>query len=78
MMSEASGFYFSSQMVSISDATPRAVIYYTADGTTSSRSSPVFQRGSPISVSTSKLIKAIAVCPLTSLPWPTISPNQLQ
>jgi hypothetical protein len=61
VISLPSGFYTGTQMVSITDATPGAVIYYTTDGTTPSRSSPVFNPGSNISVSTTETLKVIAL-----------------
>lgn len=55
----ASGTYASAQTVTMSDATPGAAIYYTVDGTTPSTSSLRYQ--SPIPVSASQTIKAIAL-----------------
>jgi len=56
----AAGTYTSVQQVSISDATIGAAIYYTTDGkTTPTTSSTLY--ASPISVSTSEKIQAIAV-----------------
>ena len=46
----------------IADATPGTVIYYTTDGTTPSRSSPTYS-GTPITVSITQTIKALAVAP---------------
>ncbi len=53
-----SGTYASAQTVTISDATTGATIYYTTDGTTPTTSSS--QYTSPISVSTTETIEAIA------------------
>ena len=57
--SPAGGTYTVTQNVTISDATSGAVIYYTTDGTTPTTSSNVY--GSPITVSSSGVLKAIAV-----------------
>ncbi len=57
--SPAGGTYTAAQSVTISDATSGATIYYTADGTTPTTSSSVY--GSPITVSSSGVLKAIAV-----------------
>jgi CSLREA domain-containing protein len=61
VMSPPSGTYPSSQMVSITSATPGATIYFTTDGTVPSRSSNVFNPASPILVSSTETIKAYAV-----------------
>jgi hypothetical protein len=53
------GTYNSPQSVTLSDVTPGATIHYTTDGSTPSRSSPVY--GGPITVSVSTTIQAIAV-----------------
>lgn len=55
----AGGTYTSTQTVTISDSTSGAAIHYTTDGSTPSASSPTYT--SPLSVSTSQTIKAIAV-----------------
>jgi N-acetylneuraminic acid mutarotase len=55
----AAGTYTSVQSVTISDATVGATIYYTTDGTTPTTNSTVYS--SPISVSSSKTLEAIAV-----------------
>jgi len=62
VISLPTGTYNGTQMVSITDSTPGAVIYYTTDGTTPSRSSPIFS-GTPISVTSSQALKSIAVAP---------------
>jgi hypothetical protein len=56
--SPAAGTYTSAQTVTISDSTSGATIYYTTNGSTPTTSSSVYS--SPISVSTSETIKAIA------------------
>jgi Chitobiase/beta-hexosaminidase C-terminal domain len=57
--SPAAGTYTSAQTVSISDATSGATIYYTTNGTTPTTSST--QYTSPITVSATETLKAIAV-----------------
>ncbi|MBV8675454.1 MAG: chitobiase/beta-hexosaminidase C-terminal domain-containing protein [Acidobacteriaceae bacterium] len=54
------GLYASAQSVTISDSTPGAVIYYTTNGTAPTTSSTVYT-GTPISVTSSETIQAIAV-----------------
>ncbi len=58
-----SGTYVGPLMVTITDATPGATIYYTTDGSTPNRSSAVFNISNPISVSSTRIIKALAVAP---------------
>ena len=57
-----SGRYTGPLTVTITDV-PGAVIYYTTDGTTPNRSSSVFNIGSPITVTSTEIIKALAVMP---------------
>jgi hypothetical protein len=57
--SPATGTYTMAQTVTISDATSGATIYYTTDGTTPTTAST--QYTTPITVSTTQTIKAIAV-----------------
>jgi glucosylceramidase len=59
--SPAPGTYTSAQSVTLSDTTTGASIYYTTDGTTPTTSSTLFSPSSPISVSTTTTIEAIAV-----------------
>jgi N-acetylneuraminic acid mutarotase len=58
-LSLASGTYDTAQTVTIVDATPGATIHYTTDGTTPTIHSSVYV--SPITVSATKTIKAIAI-----------------
>jgi Bacterial Ig-like domain (group 3)/Chitobiase/beta-hexosaminidase C-terminal domain len=94
IISLPSGTYTGPQMVMITDATPGAVIYYTTNGTTPSRSSAVYSSGSPIMATSSQTIKALAVatgystspeavCVYNITPsradhWPRISLNPLK
>ena len=57
--SPAGGSYTAAQSVTIADATSGATIYYTTDGKTPTASSSVY--GAPITVSSSAVLKAIAV-----------------
>jgi len=57
----AAGTYIGTQMVSIADAIPGAVIYYTTDGSTPSTDSSVYS--SAIPVSGNQVINAIALAP---------------
>jgi sugar lactone lactonase YvrE len=59
--SPGSGTYSSSQSVAMSDATPGATIHYTTDGSTPSASSSAYS--TPITVSTTTTINAIAIAP---------------
>jgi hypothetical protein len=56
--SPAAGSYSSAQTVTISTTTPGATIYYTTDGSAPTTSSSVYS--SPITVSTSEMVEAIA------------------
>jgi hypothetical protein len=60
-LSPAAGSFASAQSVSLSDSTAGASIYYTTDGTTPSSASTLFKTGTPIAVSATTTIKAIAV-----------------
>jgi hypothetical protein len=57
--SPAAGTYTSSQTVTISDTTSGATIYYTTNGTTPTTASSVYS--SPLPVSTSQTIEAVAI-----------------
>ncbi len=59
--SPAAGTYATAQSVALSDSTAGAVIYYTTNGTTPTTSSAVY--ATPIAVTTSETIQAIAVAP---------------
>lgn len=55
----APGEYTNGQTVSISDATPNSLIYYTIDGTTPTTSSTQYQ--TPIAITSSETIEAVAI-----------------
>lgn len=59
LLSVASGTYNATQIVSLSDPTPNATIYYTADGSIPTSGSTAYS--GPITVSTSETLQAIAV-----------------
>jgi N-acetylneuraminic acid mutarotase len=59
IISPATGSYIAAQSVTMSDITPGATIYYTTDDMTPTTSSTVYT--GPITVSSSEVIKAIAV-----------------
>jgi hypothetical protein len=59
VFSPGTGTYISAQSVSLSDATARAVIYYTFDGSTPTTSSSVYSNA--LSVTATTTVKAIAV-----------------
>ena len=61
--SPAAGTYATTQNVTLSDSTAGAVIYYTTNGTVPTTSSTVYS--TPISVTGSETIQAIAVAPNT-------------
>jgi glucosylceramidase len=61
--SVAPGSYTSAQSVSLSDATAGASIYYTTNGSTPTSSSTLFTPGTPIAVSATTTINAIAIAP---------------
>ena len=60
------GTFSASTPVTITDATPNAVIYYTTNGTMPTIASAVYP-GQPITVSTTETIEAIALAPEYSL-----------
>ena len=60
------GTFSASTPVSITDATPNAVIYYTTNGTIPTTASAVYP-GKPITVSANETIEAIALAPQHSL-----------
>jgi hypothetical protein len=57
----APGSYTTAQSVSLADTTTGAAIYYTTDGSNPTANSTLFSAGTPISVSTTTTINAIAV-----------------
>jgi hypothetical protein len=87
VISPAAGTYNAIQSVTISDATPGAVIYYTVNGHYPSTSDPVYT-GQAITATTNTLVQAIAIAPAGSpsagaysqftivVPPPTITPSQ--
>jgi hypothetical protein len=61
--SVAAGTYTAVQTVTISDATPGAIIYYTTNGNKPTLSSLVYTAGTPISVPITTTIQAFALLP---------------
>ncbi|MBV8342271.1 MAG: chitobiase/beta-hexosaminidase C-terminal domain-containing protein, partial [Gammaproteobacteria bacterium] len=59
--SPAPGSYSGAQSVTLADATVGASIYYTTNGSTPTTSSTLYKAGTPIPVSASETIEAIAV-----------------
>jgi hypothetical protein len=59
--SPAPGTYTETQPVALSDTTPGALIYYTTNGTTPTISSSQYVTGTPVPVSATETIKAMAV-----------------
>jgi hypothetical protein len=59
--SPGGGTYGSTQMVSISDSTPNASIYYTTNGSPASTGSTLYT--GPVQVATSETISAVAIAP---------------
>jgi hypothetical protein len=57
----ASGQFCTKQVVSMSDTTPGAAIYFTTDGSGPSTSSPAY--AGPISIASSTVVQAMAVAP---------------
>jgi glucosylceramidase len=60
------GVYTSAQSVTLTDSASGASIYYTTDGSTPTTSSTLFSAASPIAVSSSMTINAIAIAPGSS------------
>ncbi len=60
-LSPLPGSYSSAQSVTLSDSTPGAVIYYTTNGTIPTTSSAKYTPGTPLQVSSTTTIEAIAV-----------------
>jgi len=61
VFSLAPGTYVGTQSLTITDATPGSVIYYTINGPAPSTNSPVYTQ--PLSLSASAIVQAIAVTP---------------
>ncbi len=57
------GTYLGPQSITINDATPGAVTYYTTNGTTPGTSSTVYSPGTPIVISSTTTLQAIAMAP---------------
>ena len=60
-LSPAPGAFPSAQPVTLSDTTAGAVIHYTTNGATPTTNSPVYSNGTPIQVTATTTIQAIAV-----------------
>jgi hypothetical protein len=63
IISPPTGRYSGAQAVTITSATPGATIYYTTDGSNPNWHSPVFNPASPITVTSSQVVKALAWAP---------------
>jgi hypothetical protein len=60
-MSPAPGTYTSAQEIKLSDSTSQAVIYYTTNGSTPTTSSALYTAGTPLPISSTTTLKAIAI-----------------
>ena len=60
-LSPAPGTYTSAQSVTLSDSTSGAVMYYTTNGTTPTTNSAQYSAGTPIGISSTTTIEAMAV-----------------
>jgi hypothetical protein len=60
-LSPAPGTYTAAQAITLSDSTPGAVIYYTINGATPTTSSAQYRAGTPLQISSTTTIYAIAV-----------------
>ncbi len=60
-LSPSPGTYTSAQSVTLTDTTPGALIYYTTNGTTPTTSSPLYSPGTPLEISSTTTVEAIAV-----------------
>jgi hypothetical protein len=60
-LSPAPGTYTAAQAITLSDSTPGAVIYYTTNGATPTTSSARYSAGTPLLVSSTTTINAMAV-----------------
>ena len=61
VFSLAGGTYIGAQTLTITDSTPRAVIYYTVDGPAPTTASAVYTQ--PIPITASETVQAVAVAP---------------
>jgi Chitobiase/beta-hexosaminidase C-terminal domain len=59
-LSPAPGSYTGTQLVTLTDATPGAVIYYTTNGTAPTTSSAQYVAGTPLSIGASETVEAMA------------------
>ena len=60
-LSPPPGSYTSAQSVTLADTTPGAVIYYTTNGTAPTLNSAKYNPGTPVSISSTTTLEAIAV-----------------
>ena len=60
-LSPPPGSYTSAQSVTLTDTTPGAVMYYTTNGTTPTANSAQYSPGTPISISSTTTVEAIAI-----------------
>jgi hypothetical protein len=60
-LSPAPGTYAGTQQVILADTTPGAVIHYTTDGTTPTSASATYVSGTPLAVSATETVQAIAI-----------------
>lgn len=73
VMSVQPGFYTATQTVSITSATPGTTIYYTTNGFVPTTASPIYS--GPITVSSTQVVRAIAVSSTPGVPSSFIESN---